>query len=78
MRGFFSSVQLCIEQGGGQLKTLYRESGVTEWCSGGGTALQTGSSRVRFPMVSLWLWVPLSLKKNENQHYFLGVKVAVA
>jgi len=43
-----------------------------------GVALQTGRSRVRFPMVSsefpaaLWPWRRLSLKQNEYQEYLFG------
>jgi hypothetical protein len=60
-----------------KLEQVYRDRG---------TAIQTGRSRVRFPMASLeffidmilpaalWLWGRLSANRNEYQEYFLGVK----
>jgi hypothetical protein len=62
----------------------------TRWLSGWGTALQTGRSRDRFPMVSLEFFIDIILRphygpgvesasnKNEYQEYFLGVKAAGA
>jgi len=59
---------------------------VTRWRSFWGTVLQTKSSRVRFPMVSLeffidiilraalWPWVDLASNRNEYQEYFLRGK----
>jgi len=55
----------------------------------GGTALQAGTSRVRFPMVSLDFFIDIILpaalwlvdsasNRNEYQEYFLGVKAAGA
>jgi hypothetical protein len=55
-----------------------------------GTALQTGRSWVRFPMVplelfidiilsgALWLWVDSASNRNEYREHFLGVKAAEA
>jgi len=55
---------------------------------GGGTALQAGRSRVRFPMVSLEFFIDIILpaaygpgvdsasNKNEYQEYLLGIKAA--
>jgi hypothetical protein len=60
------------------------------WCSGLGTALQTGRSRVRFPMVSLEFFIDIILpahygpgvdstsNRNWYQEYFLRVKAAGA
>ena len=59
------------------------------WCTGSGTALQTGRSRVRFSMVSLEIFSDMILglygpgvdsapNRNEYQVYFLGVKAAGA
>jgi hypothetical protein len=51
---------------------------------GRGTALQTGTSRVRFLMVSLKFFIDIILpvdsasNRNEYQEYFLGVKAAGA
>ena len=58
--------------------------------AGWGTALPTGRSRVRFPIVSLqffiaiilpaalWSWVDSVSNRNEYQEYFLEVKAADA
>jgi hypothetical protein len=66
------------------------KTGGTLWRSGWGTALQTGRSRVRFPIVSLEFFidiiVPVALlpgidsasNRNEYEEYFLGVKAAGA
>jgi hypothetical protein len=63
-------------------------TGGTRWGSGWGTALQTGRSRDRFPMVSLEFFIYIILpaihgpgvdpgsNRNEYQEYFLGVKAA--
>jgi hypothetical protein len=65
---------------------LGARTGAVDW----GTALQTGRSRIRFPMVSLeffidiilpvalWPWGWSASNKNEYQEYFLGVKAAGA
>jgi len=57
---------------------------------GWGTALQAGSSRVRFPMVSLEFFMDKSFRphngpgvdsasnRNKYQNYFLWLKAAVA
>jgi hypothetical protein len=61
-------------------------SGGTRWCNGWGTALQTGRSRVRFPVVSLdfligiilpaaiWPWGQLNLQQNWVPGIFPGGK----
>jgi hypothetical protein len=65
---------------------LTEKNGVPRWRSGGGTALQTGRSRDRFPMVSLEFSLTYSFRSHfgpgvdsaSNQNYFLGVKAAGA
>jgi hypothetical protein len=55
-----------------------------QWHSGWGTALETGRSQDRFPMVSLEFFIDRILpatihsasNRNEYQEYFLGVKAA--
>ena len=65
---------------------LYSGWGARGSAVGWGTVLQTGTSRVRFPMVSmeffidiilptaLWPWIDSASNKNEYQEYFLASK----
>jgi hypothetical protein len=59
------------------------QAGVGGGVVGGGTVLQTGRSRVLFPMVSLEFFmggpgVDSASNRKEYQEYFLGVKAAGA
>jgi hypothetical protein len=73
---------LCGRNGFKKVLPSIREG--ARWHSGQGTTLQTGRSRVRFPMVSLDFFSDITLpvdsasNRNEYQVYFLGVKAAGA
>jgi len=82
----FVSVPLCPQHNAHVLSRSWARRGAVGW----GTALQAGSSRVRFPIVSLesfldiilpaalWLWGHSAFNSKEYQKYFLGVKAAGA
>jgi hypothetical protein len=58
---------------------LYRDG--MQLCSGWGTALHTGRSQDRSPIVSLEFFIDIILlasNRNEYKEYFLGVKAAGA
>jgi hypothetical protein len=90
VRVFFLMRNLTLKFYVPTLRMYVGNNGGTGWCSGWGTALQTGRARDRFPMVSLkffidiilpaalWPWSRLSLQQKWVPRIFPGVKAAGA
>jgi len=89
LRGQRETVESCILRGSRLVRTFlyillsFLFSGASGGAVGWGTALQSGMSRVRFPMVSLEFFIDIILpgrtvdsasNRNEYQEYFLGSK----